>query len=216
MTYANPFLRLVFGGPLFTVEEWSCSLALIEEEPGGEHPAYPETVPQGVIDAVTAFIVSGLISSDAKLGWIKLNPIGTDGRYMTNQTVRWDDATPAAGTGNTGYIPQTALVVSLQTGFARGYAHSGRFYLPVPDVYPAADGVVAEATITPYVTAATTFLEALNTALTGFRVGVVSNVGTGAEREVTNVRVGRVLDTMRSRRTKIPETYAIGATLAGA
>jgi hypothetical protein len=41
--------------------------------------------------------------------------------------------------------------------------------------------------------------------VTGQRVVVVSSKGYNSE--VTGVRVGRVLDTMRSRRRSLPETY---------
>lgn len=216
MPYANPFLRLVFGGSLYDVEDWSASLSLIEEEPGGAHPDYPETVPAGVISACTAMIQTTKTSSAAKLKWIKLNPIGTDGKYMTLQTVRHDYVTPISGSGGSGVFPQIALAVSLMTPFARGRAHAGRFYLPAPDLVASTGGLIGTSDAGIVAGQATTFLNALNSALSGFRVGIVSNLDDGVEREVTHVRVGQVADTIRSRRNKLLETYSVGSQLAGA
>jgi hypothetical protein len=58
-----------------------------------------------------------------------------------------------------------------------------------------------------------TLLNSLNAALDPWRLSVISNVRDGAVRPVTHVQVGRVIDTLRSRRTSIPEAYVTGAPL---
>jgi hypothetical protein len=61
----------------------------------------------------------------------------------------------------------------------------------------------------------TTWLKAINAALGAWQIGVVSNLGVGAQELVTNARFGRVLDTIRSRRDKFTEDYALGPAIIG-
>lgn len=214
MAYPHTFLRLVASGTLYEAERFSWSMSLI---PNFDNtPDVPETIPQGVIDAVRAFhISSGLISGAARLTTLKVNQIGTDGRYVDqNDTVQYDWTTSVPGSASSVYTPpQIALAVSLRTGVRRGLAHTGRFYLPTPAFVPNADGRITTAQAQSAATATTTFLNALHAALPGWRAGVVSDVGAGAARAVTHVEVGRVLDTIRSRRTSLPEAHERGADL---
>lgn len=212
MAYTDPFLRLQVSGSLFTAESFSWSISMISDFPGpGDTPT---TIPAGLVTAIQSFHTSTSMPH-AKLETIKLNLIGADGKYVSDTTVFHDFATPVAGTatGNT-YPPQIALAITLRTAKKRGLAASGRFFLPGPGRVLQADGRLSIADATAYATAATTLLNALTTNLPGWDPGVVSKVGAGAENPVTHVEVGRVYDTIRSRRTSLPEEYVIGAALA--
>lgn len=212
MTYAAPFLRLVLSGTLHTVEGFSFGVSLISDGSGVEAPA---EVPAGVVTAAQTLMTGAIISGAADLDTIKLNLIGTDGRYAGDNTVMHEFAPPVGGTYTATNAPQVAIAVSLDTAARRGLATRGRFYLPTPVPVVKEDGRIDAASATAFATAATTFLQSVSAALPGWIPGVVSNVGAGAQRPVTNVRVGRVYDTIRSRRTSLPEDYVTGPTIFG-
>ena len=215
MAYPHSFLRLVVSGTLWSSEAFTWTLALSDQDDLMPEGA-PETVPASIVTAVQAFhATTGMICNEARLTQIKLNRIGLDGRYISqSETVLHDFAPPGIpGASSSPVAPQIALAVSLVTEKRRGPANAGRFYLPLPAYPPAAGGVITTANATAVATAATTLLNALNTAVPAHRVVVMSNVGGGASEQVTRVRVGRVLDTMRSRRTSLPEGYVVGAEL---
>jgi hypothetical protein len=207
MSYAQPFLRLVVIGRLYDVEDFTFSLAMISDFPGSaEDP--PETVPTAVIEAVRGYFgSSGVAASSAKVTAVKLNKIGTDGRYTEDTTVLQDVVPPIAGTGSINPAPQLATAVTLVTALTRGRASKGRYYLPLPGFSPAADGRLSAPNAENIASSSWAFIQALNAGVPGFDVGVTSNIGAGAQHPVTSVRVGRVLDTMRSRREGFDEGY---------
>lgn len=214
MTYPHRFLRLVASGTLYDVETFSWGLSLAPDFPSD--PA-PSAVPQGVIDAVVDFHTDASIThAQAKLTMLKLNEIGEDGRYASDaDTVLHEFETPVAG-AITSYSPaQCATAITLATAKTRGRASKGRFYIPTGKM-PASNGLLSTTDQGQIASAATAMLNALHVALPGWRVAVMSNIGTGDSEFVTNVRVGRVVDTMRSRRRNLPEEYYDGVTLAAA
>lgn len=215
MAYPQNFFRLVCSGTLVGAESFSYGLSIRKDFTTG---SAPDEVPQGVIDAVTAFHRNGDLTtgSQAVLTTIKFNEIGVDGRYANSgETVLADFDPGIAGIGSTVMPPQVALAITLRTAKMRGRAHAGRFYVPHLSGPLGADGRLSAPAAANIATAATKFLNDLNTALAGIgRVAVLSDVGTGAVNDVTNVEIGRVLDTMRSRRRSLDEDRQIGAPLA--
>jgi hypothetical protein len=214
MVYPTRLLRLVLSGPLYTSERWSTSLSLSDF---GASTAAPETVSAGVMAACQALIATAAFSTSQKLDTIKLNEIGVDGLYTGTETVEHIYTSPITGTSGTQPPPQLSLVASLLTGAARGYACRGRMFLPAP-VYAvtlAQDGRMAVNDVLGVTGYVESFLNALNTELDPFRVVVASKIGTGFIREVKAVRVGRVVDTVRSRRTSLDEDYQVSSDLTG-
>lgn len=212
MTYPANFLRLAVTGPLHTTESFTYTLSFMRTVSG---TAAPTSVPAGVRSAVETFHAA-VSSSAAKIQRIKLNEIGPAGKYVSPQTVEHDYAgSPFAGTGAVSNPPQIALAVTLRTAVDRGRASSGRFFIPSPLAGVLADGTLAPAFASTVLGHVNTFLGSMHTALPGYRVCVASNVGTGTIREVDHVEVGRVLDTIRSRRAKLPEAYVAGTQLSG-
>jgi hypothetical protein len=169
-------------------------------------------------DAISAaahtYFSGAYINHAAELTMIKYNLIGTNGKYADpSNTVLEDHPTATVGAGN-GYVwPQLALAISLRTDAARGPAHAGRFYLPCPQGAPYTDGRYTIDQVSDIVAASTAFLDAINADDASWQVAVVSNVGSGHQRFVDHVQVGRVMDTMRSRRTSLPEDPVVGATI---
>lgn len=207
MAYAQPFLRLVVSGTIANgAEQFSYGLSLINDFGTGTPPT---EVPQGVIDAVTDFHSLGTVmAGTSRVNLIKLNEIGTDGRYTSNdETVLHELDPPVGPSGGNNHPPQVALAVSLMTDRARGRAARGRFYIPVGPAV-ALDGRLSTGNRDTILTAAYTFVSAINSAVPGYDVGIVSNIGSGAQAAVTKIRVGRALDTLRSRRRSLEEDYA--------
>lgn len=205
MPYVQNHLRLVAQGTLGTAEIFSFGLHLIATPVA----AAPTEVPDEVVDAFATFFDSGLMGSNAKLTTLKLNEIGTDGRYVGESTVLYDYPAPGVGSNSAYKYPlQVSLAVGLTTSRSRGRASKGRFYLPSP-VQPLENenGYISATSAQGVMTATKTLLLALNDALDPWQVGLVSNLGGGNQATVTGVRVGRVLDTIRSRRNKLEENY---------
>ncbi len=148
------------------------------------------------------------ISSTARLTEVKLARINTLGKYSEDPAIQAVD-TPGGGT-TTIPAPQTALAVSLMTA-RRGATGRGRFYIPLPiDVPDPATGKITAGNVQQVLTSCQTFLNALNN-LPGValdaqpKVTVASTKGYNSD--VTQVRLGLVLDTIRSRRQAIAEAY---------
>lgn len=115
-------------------------------------------------------------------------------------------ATNAAGIKTDPYMPsQCALVVSLTTARS-GPSGKGRFYLPVGRANIQPDGRLAAAHAAPYADAAAAFVTDVNALLLG-SVAVVSTKGYASP--VTGIRLGRAIDTLRSRRRSLLEEYLV-------
>lgn len=207
MSYFQPFLRLVAIGSLYSTDTFTFSMALIQGA-GGNDTA-PDEVPAGIISAFQAFWqdTDQPISEGARLQTLKLNEIGTDGRYVAQETVFHDYDPPIQGTSGTHHPPQVALAITLETALTRGRAHAGRFYLPIPGQPANASGYLDSSEQVRYGSNVRVLLDAINDAMPSWEVGVVSNLGTGAQQRVTGIKVGRVFDTIRSRRSAFTEDY---------
>jgi hypothetical protein len=198
-----------WGGTLPGGDDWSCGLRMT---PVGAGTATNDpAMMTGVAAAIEAFhaAAGAQVGPGAKLTFSKMNAVGVDGHYLSLLTQEHVHASVAGG-GSGANTPanQIALVVTLETGFARGPAHRGRFYLPLPMITPGSDGRIATGSRDPVVTAAAAFLTALNAVSAGAKVGVYSRKsGAAAHRIVTSMSVGRVLDTQRRRRNKLVEAY---------
>lgn len=214
MAYPGTHLRLVVSGDLPGGEAFSWSLNF---HGNFSTPDAPEEVPQELIDALTTFHTDQRLpmSSSAVMTTIKLNEIGPDGRYVNrSETVLHEFETGIPGYASGGLPNQCALAVTLRTAARRGLAHSGRFYLPYLRGLQNNGGQIVSAAADSIADQVTVLLNSLNAALDPWRVSVMSDVRDGAARPVTHVEVGRVVDTIRSRRTSIPEAYVVGDPLA--
>jgi hypothetical protein len=127
-----------------------------------------------------------------------------DGTFLLNKTVTVEGA---SATNGVTYPPQVSLVTTLDTGVP-GASGRGRIHLPGPRFTLASfritenDALATAAAVKDFITAVETDLAA--------QVSVASS--TGPVRAVTALRVGRVLDTMRSRREDVLEAY-VGVAL---
>lgn len=212
MPYPEEHRLLTFGGPLGDLgEQWSMSLRTDADfVTTGDETAETE---QARVDALGAEFVTlwaniVLVGSQAKLAWVKYNRINQAGHYVYPFTARFDQAPQApGGSGSSTHPGQVALVASLTTAAGRGPAHAGRMYWPIPR-YSVDSGLrISAANADAAASNVADFIGGVNDAIAPLNVRIYSQVGSGQQRLVTGVKVGRVLDTMRSRRTQLPEEY---------
>lgn len=203
MPYTQPHGYLTILGDAYSgTEEWQVGLRLDGTTP-------PTTAQLESIDsAVTAFLQTGNLSFPLGRRYIGLKwaPQDVNGRYPDGEdAVEWFRPTPLSGGASGGY-PQIALVLSLRTARARGYASNGRMYFPSAATPTAGDGRITLANAEAVAAAGATLIASI--ALVGLGEPVVmSTVGAGRTEPITGVRVGRVMDTQRRRRNQIPEEY---------
>lgn len=208
--FDSAHLYVQWGGKLPGGEQWSCGLRLRKKTPGA--PDNGSALLAGVSTAVSEYHSDPdtLISAAAKLSFVKVNAIGVNGHYVsqsTNQTALAD--IPGGISGGATYPNQVCCVVTLTTGFSRGPAHKGRFYLPLPaGMVLAADGRVPAPTAASVATQTSAFLSSLNTVNADYEVAVFSRKdGAPGNRRVVGNVVGRVLDTQRRRRRSMAEDW---------
>lgn len=146
------------------------------------------------------------ISNKCRLTAIKVAAINPDGRYAFDTPPGlYTYPTPVVGPSAGAVIPQQTIAVSTLTPFTRGRAHAGRFYLPPAFFAVAGDGRILATDADAIEAAARTWLLAINATAQVRAVQVMSKLGTGTSTDVTAVGVGRVIDTMRSRRRSLAE-----------
>lgn len=208
MAYPGNFLRLQVAGALYGgVERFSFGVNFTEI--GGPADA-PSVVPPALLTALEAMWGAQRVCPTwAAIDLVKLNLIGPDGKYVNQgDTVQHEYVTPVPGGVSGNFPPQAAIAVTLRTAANRGRASRGRFYLPASSGDMGTDGRYLTLKSAAIQAAAATFLNAAEDALPNWRVAVLSNIGAGTVRPVTGVQVGRVIDTIRSRRRSMPEEPA--------
>lgn len=210
MAYPGNFARLVVSGTLYGAETFAWGLSVIPDFPSGGD-LNPSALIGQVASAVEDYWSTVDVSAAAAITMVKFNLIGPDGRYVSDdETVLQEFDPPVSGVGTLGVPPQIALAISLVTNRARGRGSRGRFYLPTPSVALESNGRLSATAAQRNADASLAFINDLNTIVgDGWRVGVASDVGSGVFVPVTAVRVGRVYDTIRSRRRSLAEDYVL-------
>nr|CRY96561.1 hypothetical protein [uncultured prokaryote] len=217
---------LVFGGSMGDEEAWSCSLRMTSASmailPDGLLDGFAASAYEEVAEKVQSYItgLAGNWHLSARLGFVKFNGIGPDGKYVgdTHQVIR-DPEFVSSNTSSRGPF-QLTMAVSLATQFKRGLAAHGRWYLPAPPFSVNPAGYIANSVAMEYAVATKNFIDSLNdwqgTDPSGAPdVSVVSrgkklgnnSWGEGRWSRVTEVRVGNVMDTQQSRRRSLVESY---------
>jgi hypothetical protein len=207
MVYSQPHLLItVFGDAWTQTEEWQFGVR------AGMNAIVDDAACQAIANTLAAPTQALLTNSDtdmtpnARLAGIKVARIGVDGKYPVDHAPGiYSYAPPVAGFGSGTSIPQVTLAVTLGTASPRGRASKGRFYLPPTTHAPAADGRIPTAIVETVADRAKTWVDAVNAVAEIDGVFVMSKLDAGTTRRVDKVGVGRVLDTMRSRRAKLPE-----------
>ncbi len=206
-----PHTRVTFGGTFgavsTAVEQWSFRFNLN----GVATPDTPGALANVLKDAWQTHLAARC-RSRVRLTQVKVANINAEGKYAgATPPGIWTGDIAATGADNTLVPNQVALAISLTTGL-RGPSSRGRFYLPLPVYSADTDGRLDAASVNTMRTAAVAFLDAVNlaasnaTPLSSRKVGILSRNGTNPQ--VTGVRVGKVPDTMRSRRRSMLEEHS--------
>nr|CRY97767.1 hypothetical protein [uncultured prokaryote] len=219
MTYNTDFTRLTFGGSLADGNEiWNCGFALGYNPEDTDWSATTYGIKDDITDLIKDFWSDGTLSTPhgATLEYVKYAHVGTDGKYMEAPIV--DDFAAVHGAQTGAYVPQISTVVTLFTDKYKDPGKYNRFYLPFgslsgTDVYELP--VIEQDRL---LTAAQTLFNSIAAmTITGgyVRVNVVTASGaSGTPLKAVGVKVGRVLDTQRRRRNKLPEAYkTLGLTV---
>lgn len=225
MSYDRQHVLVTWGGPLATTEQWSCGARFAAVPNGDPNPPVDVTGAEftalrNQVDEVWARLVTwfqsgnsgAAIGSLAQLSWCKLALITEGGDYADEPASF--EATPVNPPTTTQLPPQCAYVVSLRSGLSLGRANYGRFYVPVPTWAPGQNGGLAtEAQAASARTAAKTMLKGveadLQVVVSTMRLVIMSNLGFGHTKLVSELGVGRVVDTQRRRRNKLNEGTAL-------
>jgi hypothetical protein len=207
--YNAAHLYVQWGGKLPGGETWSCGFRLRKKTPGAVDNG--SALLAGVTAALSSFHADTQtqISSAAKLSFVKVNAIGVDGKYSgtgTNESIVADIG--GATSGGPRYPNQVAWGVTLLTGFSRGAAHKGRFYLPLPTCQLTSDTRISPADATSLATRTGVLIDNINVVNADYEMAIFSRKdGAPGNRRVIEAEAGRVLDTQRRRRRSLVEDY---------
>lgn len=230
-----PHVRITMSGTLGSgatgVEIFSTGFAIASPMSAGGQWGLPTATEQDAIITAIRSMWSGTsagISSSASLLEVRFAAIKQDGKVsMRDDGAYMQDKRPQVQLRGGGGVPnhpfQVAQVVTLETARA-GATGRGRMYLPTPTPVVDGEGLVAPTVATATATALKTLFDGVNAAM---RAGgspspqrvVVASQGSIKQGQVpvntpvTGVRVGRVLDTIRTRRNNLAEGY-LRTTLA--
>jgi hypothetical protein len=210
MPYDN-HIRLTMSGAFQTVgqpilERFSFGINL--SDPPNFDPLL--LAPDLAQDCVNMFSRAGTgIANTALLQEVKMARIGADGRYTGDPAIVSTNARGGGGS-QIKYPTQISLAVSFGTT-RRGASGRGRMYLPLPLAS------LDTNTFTISLLAAEGVRDSIATWIADLRNQpgldppnaprpTIASI-KGYNTDITTVRVGRVLDTIRSRRTSVPESY---------
>lgn len=221
MAYSNSFLKVTWNFSIASTDEIAQTSLNFSSE-----TSYAAAVARDAIDDTTgqALITAmGTLMGNVQLQWasysrltgIRVAAVGMSGAEL-GEAVEIDRTTPIVGLENN-ILPQATIVVSLRSSSSSGSGNRGRMYLPhVKFPLMTASPYAAGTSTAGLVSAAATFINSCETAInfvtddTCF-AAIMSQVGSGTHKQITEVRVGNVVDTQRRRRNQLPETYATAA-----
>jgi len=203
MVFPSEHNLLTVGGTAYNgVETWSFGVrfgATVHIDP-------TQAMADACVSATqTLWNTAGIyMPSSHNLTFVKVAPIGPDGKYPPGKIAYVSAITPDAGPSNTNIHPaQCAQVVTFLTTFQpRGRGSRGRIYLPCPAAAVSASNGT-NSLGSALATAVRTWLTAMN-AVSGLGLArIMSNIGAGLENNITQVRGDDLPDTQRRRRRQL-------------
>lgn len=221
-------LRLIWSGKLGAagaeVEEFSFGLSANVRVPGINGTIAEMDTLLAALETPTNGLMAGLTNS-VRLTNIRAAMIDDDGKTMrtaSGQYFQADKTTLLIGSSSTPVPFQMALAVTTLSAFDH-VTGRGRFFLPCPSLGSIeSDGTMTDATRAAHLTRAQTFVNAVNSALTGKSWGpvVVASGGSAAKginaenRVVTAVKVGQRYDVQQRRAENVADDGATAAITA--
>lgn len=226
MPYSTNSVQVTYGGSLFDTETWSIRIKAWSTTPvsdAGLVAGIAGTAADFFTDASSQIAVADLcVNAQATLDFVKVAALDVDGHYALESDADVHSVAPgsgAAGGGST--VPaQLTEVVTFLTAAHRGHASKGRVFIPGANLSDlSSDGLTTIAGTEDLRDAFLGWLNNGNGILSSafssnMRWGVLSNVGAGRAHQITDITVGRVIDTQRRRRRSLDESYVTPAALA--
>lgn len=218
MTYATENYYLTWGGTLCQDEIWQNGVHFAPSS--GEdifESAFEEISLEDVYNAIKLWFLdydahagpgSG-IGQPCTLNWVRLAVKLRNGENKFDART-YVPVTPAVPTPTTTHAPQVCYVVTLWSGEKLRRANYGRFYVPSPiSAWDYVNGRMDQPYCDNLAIGAKTMLNAVAGEISTVGVqtypAIVSQVGTGENKPIRKIAVGRVLDTQRRRRNKLDE-----------
>lgn len=150
-------------------------------------------------------------TTQAKLGWVKVNNIGPDGKYTNATSNTFDYPEPTSGSGPSGIPFIINSATSWTTHLNRaGPGYTGRVYLPYgPSSRP--DMLLTGSEQANYLAVGQDLLNVIqDTPGPDVMTPVVASKVNATNTPITGVRIGSVLDVQRRRKNAIQEVYVAG------
>jgi hypothetical protein len=227
--YDRRYLYLTWGGPLATVESWQTGLHIAHPEGGGgDHNVTinewgalenDATLHADIDLLLKTWFQSGnnnaAIGALSKLSWFKLSYHDLGGEYISDPPIMGNIG-PYSPPVTTPQAPQVSYVVSLRSGLTLGDANYGRMYCPPPSwLVGQNNGVATIAEAIGARVAMKGLIQGLVARIgqdaPGVKACIMSKKGIGTTKQVTQIGVGRVLDTQRRRRRSLDEDLTLEA-----
>jgi hypothetical protein len=215
MVYPASFHKIVIIGSLYS-DVFNMTVSMVPKD-GSAAPI----VSQGLADRVATRVAtwfplavgSGGLSfiSKAVLKEVKVNRINSAGHYQDAEARGKVLDTPVAGVAGSNIAAQLTIAATLRGAAPRALAGRGRIYLPPSGTITTidVDGRLPAGNATLVAQGVSGLFTALDaeyvSSFVPLRVGVASNTRAGAFQILEEITVGRVIDTMRSRRSKLAE-----------
>lgn len=202
-------------------EAWSFGCHFQRDAAGSPDAELSDINEGGITDALTTFMGSGVMDAGCEAVDWRAYVIGTNGRMQGNGPLLHEfDSGDLHGTGAVTYPPQVALCATL-VAENRGPGKLGRFYIPGPPFGLDAGRRLSLTNATIAAQAVSAFLKDISDAIdmpgaldSSSALNISSRGGgAGTQQTVQHVEVGRVLDTMRSRRSQLLEERVVDTNI---
>jgi hypothetical protein len=214
------YWRIILKGTLGTTETWSIGAAY------GIVGIAPDVPDQAAADGILTNIKAAIAGSGAIPAALQTLMSAQCTAVTARVEKRAENesiltvsegllSAPVSGTGTSSKSPQDALVFSLRTN-TPGPRGRGRIYWPALGASLSTSFQLSTPTPAAAVAGAKTMLQAFNTAIDNYYIGIASALRSALAvrsladhtcRNVVSVQVGTTMDTQRRRRESIPETY---------
>lgn len=211
-------VRGVFGD---TPEGWNYGFKLVRQVSGHPDADFENIDEAAVSAALSTFHALSFFTMVSKLTEWRAYMIGTDGKMEGNGPLLHEYDTPVAGGSSGSFMPPQVALAVTTVALDRGPAKLGRFYLPGVRLVPAADMRISEAEAETICDASQAMLQAVAASIdmpgttsngTACNVSGLGGAG-GTIQHVEHLEVGRVYDTIRSRRRSLLEERFVGETI---
>jgi len=211
--------QFIFRGTFVnTPEEWSFGAKFSRANAGEADAGLDDIDDEAVSTAFGTLLGNAYFHAGVKAADWRAYVIGTNGKMEGNGPLlhEFESGNPQGSSGNR-QPPQIALVATL-VGANKGPGHFGRLYLPGPAKAVADDLRLTITDSTGYLDLVTDFLKDVSDAIdlevltqsACVNVSPIGGGGDGTIQEVDHVEVGRVYDTLRTRRRSLLEERVAG------